>query len=225
MDKAQFEGTDSNGWWMLEGELDSLLVEPRKELGDAFGWFGTEWWTEQTKLEEMYRFLEGMALMRDLDDAQDLDRRRKWISEVIAAKAPAEDAPLPSAEAEAVTEAPAPVATEAAPAAPPEAPAKKSIFAKKAAPESVATEAAPAAPPEAPAKKSIFAKKAAPEPATAPATEAEPDIKQLLAELATDPNIPLESVEVEEMLKDPDFHAKLAAAEADIEAELEALEA
>ena len=174
----------------------------------------------------MYRFLEGMALMRDLDDAQDLDRRRKWISEVIAAKAPAADAPLPSAEAEAVTEAPAPAATEAAPAAPPEAPAKKSIFAKKAAPEPpAATEAAPAAPPEAPAKKSIFAKKAAPEPATAPATEAEPDIKQLLAELAADPDIPLESDEVEEMLKDPDFHTKLAAAEADIEAELEALEA
>jgi hypothetical protein len=191
MDKAQFEGTDGNGWWMLEGELDSQLVEPRKELGDAFGWFGTEWWTEQTKLEEMYRFLEGTALMRDLDDAQYLDRRRQWISEVIAAKAPAADAPSPSAEA--VAEAPAPAATEAAPAAPPEAPAKKSIFAKKAAPE--------------------------------PATDAEPDIKQVLAELAADPNIPLESDEVEEMLKDPDFHTKFAAAEADIEAELEALEA
>ena len=135
MEKAQFEGTDGNGWWMLEGELDSQLVEPRKELGYAFGWFGTEWWTEETKLEEMYRFLEGMALMRDLDDAQDLDRRRKWISEVIAAKAPAVDPPLPSAEAEAVTVSPAPAATEAAPTAPPEAPAKKSIFAKKAAPE------------------------------------------------------------------------------------------
>jgi hypothetical protein len=195
MEKAQFEGTESHGWWMLEGELDSLLVEPRKELGDAFGWFGTEWWTEHTKLEEMYRFLEGTALMRDLDDAQDLDRRRKWISDVIAAKAPAADASSPSAEAETVTEAPAPAATAAATTAPPEAPAKKSIFAKK----------------------------AAPEPATAP--EAEPDIKQVLADLAADPNIPLESDEIEEMLKDPDFHTKLAAAEADIEAELEALEA
>jgi hypothetical protein len=191
MEKAQFEGTDSNRWWLLEGELDSLLVEPRKELGDAFGWPGTEWWTEQTKLEEMYRFLEGGALMRDLDEAQDLDRRRKWITEVIAAKAPVADAPMPSAPAETATEAPAPAATAVAQAAPPEAPAKKSIFAKKAA------------------------------PAPAPG----PDIKEVLAELAADPNIPLESDEIEEMLKDPDFHTKLAAAEADIEAELETLEA
>ena len=56
-------------------------------------------------------------------------------------------------------------------------------------------------------------------------TEAEPDMKQMLVELAADPDIPLESDEVEEMVKDPDFHTKLAAAEADIEAELEALEA
>jgi hypothetical protein len=195
MEKAQFEGTESHGWWMLEGELDSLLVEPRKELGDAFGWFGTEWWAEQTKLEEMYRFLEGTALMRELDDAQDLDRRRKWISEVITTKAPPAGAPSPAAEAEAATEGPAPAAPDAAPTAPQEAPAKKSIFAKK----------------------------ATPEPATAPA--AEPDIKQVLAEFAADPNIPLESDEIEEMLKDTDFHTKLAAAEADIEAELEALEA
>ncbi len=184
VEKEQFVDVESGNFWLLERGLEGQLLDARNELGKALGWGGTEWWTEPQKLEEMYQHLERERpeLLRELDDVNDLDKQKRWVSDVTdtVPSVGASAAPPTVADA-AVSVAPAaPSASEAAaPTAPPLAPRKVSPFAKKAAePAQTTTQAddgvdvapaaseaaAPTAPPLAARKVSPFAKKAA-EPA------------------------------------------------------------
>jgi hypothetical protein len=237
MEKDQFVIVENQGWWLLEPDLDAVLDERRRTLGECWGWTDLRWYAERLKLEEVYQFLElnRADLLRELDDATEVYKRQKWLDDVITAKRPAQ--PTHAEEA-------APAANKAAEARPAPAPAAKkaSAFGRRAPAEGTPADSAPAANPATPAaagaaaaaegaqprKPSPFAKKAAPrtEPAApvaaAGGAESVEQIRESLSQLAADPNVPVNAQEVEELLKDPNFATNLAQAEAAIEAELEA---
>ena len=72
-------------------ELDPALEERRRSLGQCRGWTDLQWYGDARKLEELYLFLEQTVpvLLRDLDDAVDVDRRKRWLDELIEKKQPA----------------------------------------------------------------------------------------------------------------------------------------
>jgi hypothetical protein len=203
VEKEQFVDVESGNFWLLERELEGQLLDARNELGKALGWGGTEWWTERQKLEEIYQHLERERpeLLRELDDVNDLDKQKRWVSDVTDT--------VPSAGADAaVSVAPAaPAASEAAaPTAPPPAARKVSPFAKKAAEPAQITTQADDGVDVAPVKDA--------------ATETVETIRETLSGFGEDPDIPIEPHEVEKMLNEPDFHQKLADEEAKLEQEL-----
>ena len=91
MQREQFLDVESEPWWLLERELDPALEERRRSLGQCWGWTDLQWYGDARKLEELYLFLEqtGPVLLRDLDDAVDVDRRKRWLDELIEKKQPA----------------------------------------------------------------------------------------------------------------------------------------
>ena len=88
MQRERFLDLESEGWWLLERELDPALEERRRSLGQCWGWTDLQWYGDARKLEELYLFLEQTVpvLLRDLDDAVDVDRRKKWLDELIEKK-------------------------------------------------------------------------------------------------------------------------------------------
>jgi hypothetical protein len=118
MEKSAFACIDADPkWWLLQDEstIDSAIAEGRADIGGHLGWGrACEWYRESGKLEELYDLIERResALLRELDDATDDDRRRAWMGKVADLTKPTgpEPAPAPGPEA-------APVATapEAAP--------------------------------------------------------------------------------------------------------------
>jgi hypothetical protein len=237
MEKDQFVAVDTQGWWLLQPDLEPSLEERRRALGECWNWTEPRWYAEHLKLEEVFQFLEvnRADLLRELDEVNDdLYRQQKWLDDLIKAKKP----PAANAPAEA-----APVAKQVAAAnpAPPSAPKKASAFGRRGAAEGASAESAsaPTAQPAGaaqgsaaagagqPRKPSPFARKAAAanEPAAqaaAGAAESAEQIRASLTELAADPNVPVSAEEVEQLLKDPNFASNLAQAEAAIEAELAA---
>ena len=109
MQREQFLDLESEPWWLLERELDPALEERRRSLGQCWGWTDVRWYADPRKLEELYLFLEQTVpdLLRDLDDAVDVDRRKKWLDELIEKKQPAVGAETQEAAA---PEPPAPAA-------------------------------------------------------------------------------------------------------------------
>jgi hypothetical protein len=182
MDRTQFADVDSQGWWLLQAELEPALDEKRKALGECWKWSDLRWYTDRLKLDEVFQFLEASRpdLLRELDEPQDLYRREAWLDGLILAKRPPEKA----AE---VPPAP-PVAKKAAGAnvAPPPVAKKASAFGRRQAdgeaqaePAGASPPAAAPAPPAEPRKPSPFGKNAAPReqptaPASAPAAEGAP---------------------------------------------------
>jgi hypothetical protein len=182
MDRTQFADVDSQGWWLLQAELEPALEEKRKALGECWQWSDLRWYTDRLKLDEVFQFLEASRpdLLRELDEPQDLYRREAWLDGLIQAKRPPEKA----AEAPPAP----PVAKKAAGpnVAPPPVAKKASAFGRRQAegeaqaePAGVSPPAAAPAPPAEPRKPSPFGKKAAPReqpaaPASAPAAEGAP---------------------------------------------------
>lgn len=231
MERDQFVDVDARGWWLVELQVDPALEPKRTALGECWGWTDLQWFADRQKMEEMFRFLEanGPDLLRQLDEANDVNRRSKWLDDLIEAKRPA-------APHTAVQEtSPATVKPAGATPAGATAAKKTSPFARmKPAGETqseqttdtpAATGAAAPTEAAAPRRPSPFGKKAAPaaEPvAQPPAAESVEHIKESLSELAADPDVPISQEEVEELLSDPNFEKNLADAESAIEAELEA---
>ena len=71
MDKEQFVAVDAQTWWLLERDLDYRMEQLRRELGTSFGWAEPTWYTERTKLEELYDFIaaQGSQPFYELDQA------------------------------------------------------------------------------------------------------------------------------------------------------------
>jgi hypothetical protein len=92
MDKAAFADTDSESpWWLLETVIDPILLEPRKDLGQALGYDrDSEWYREVWRLEAFYDQLESasMALLAELDQATDTSKQSEWLEKVIALLGP-----------------------------------------------------------------------------------------------------------------------------------------
>jgi hypothetical protein len=248
MDKDQFLGNSDQTWWLLEETLEAPLEEARRELGRANGWDDPHWYTEETKLTEVYQFLENNRsdLLTTLDTVNEGEARTTWLSEL-------KEATQPETEAEEVTPNATGLPSTAGSTPAPEPPVKKSLFAKKStdqpdggsasassgtngAESAVGTDGASAgtsgpagtaASTEA-AKPSPFARKKAAEQPTgqqsdaSTGTESTVELKESLNELAADPSNQLDAKEIKEILKDPDFEASLAQAESALEAELQA---
>jgi hypothetical protein len=242
LQREQFLDLETEPWWLLERELDPALEERRRSLGQCWGWTDLQWYAEVRNLEQLYLFLEQTLpdLLRDLDEAADVDRRKKWLDELIEKKQPAAGHETQEAAAPKEPAPPAAAKVGAAGAAPAR---KVSAFARakpaeQAEPEAGETEISPAATGTVePAKKSIFKNKAA--SAAGPVAQSEPtpgvepvsvlptleEFKETLSGLAGDPQIPISEAEVEKALEDPNFLGKVAAAEAELEAELASAEA
>ena len=171
-----------------------------------------------------------------LDEAADVDRRKKWLDELIEKKQPAA-----GHETQEVAAAEGSRRRRPRPRSAPQAPRRPGRFPPSPAwgwpskpnPEAGETEISPAATGTVePAKKSIFKNKAA--SAAGPVAQSEPtpgvepvsvlptleEFKETLSGLAGDPQIPISKAEVEKALEDPNFLGKVAAAEAELEAEL-----
>jgi hypothetical protein len=235
MEKDQFVAVETQGWWLLQPDLEPALEDRRRALGECWNWTELRWYAERLNLEEVFQFLElnRADLLRELDEVNDdLYRRQKWVDDVIKAKKPPERTTPESA---------APAAKKAAEAKPaqPSAPKKASAFGRRStaeeapadsssapAPQPAGATPGPAAAGAEPRKPSPFAKKAAASgpaaQAGAGAAESADQIRASLAQLAADPNVPVSAEQVEELLKDPNFASNLAQAEAAIEAELAA---
>ena len=198
MDRTQFADVDSQGWWLLQVELEPALDEKRKTLGECWQWSDLRWYTDRQKLDEVFQFLETSRpdLLRELDEPQDLYHREAWLDGLIQAKRPPEKpAGAPPAP---------PVAKKAAGAnvAPPPVAKKASAFGRRQADGEAQAEpagASPAsgapAPPAEPRKASPFGKKAAPREqpaaaASAPAAEGAPPAPPPPAEGAPPPPAP-----------------------------------
>ena len=91
LQREQFLDLETEPWWLLERELDPALEERRRSLGQCWGWTDLQWYAEVRNLEQLYLFLEQTLpdLLRDLDEAADVDRRKKWLDELIEKKQPA----------------------------------------------------------------------------------------------------------------------------------------
>ena len=106
-----------------------MIEEPRKEVGEALGFYDLQWYLQVDKLEELHRQLEAnhRQLLTDLDNTLDDTRRLEWLTSVrqafkpVVAETPAEAATLQQT----APQAPPPSST------PPSPFAKKSAFAKK----------------------------------------------------------------------------------------------
>jgi hypothetical protein len=133
MEKAEFVVAEPGAWWLVTPDY-YVVEEPRKELGEALGFYDVQWYLQFDKLEELHRQLEAnhRQLLTDLDQALDDTKRLEWLTSVKQVFKPE------------VVEVPAEPAPPAPPpsSAPPTAFAKKSAFAKK------EPEPAPPSPPE-----------------------------------------------------------------------------
>jgi hypothetical protein len=169
MDRTVFADTEAEPrWWLLQEEIDYLLVDPRKALSVALGNDReAKWYLDKWKLEGLYDTLEAQAprLLIELDEATDEHKRKEWLEKAIAAVNPAtvggkEDHPTSGSPSSPPAETASPQAptTAAARAAKPSAFGKRQ--AEAASPEAASPEAptpATAAAPPA-AKPSAFAK-------------------------------------------------------------------
>ena len=200
-------------------------------LALSFGWTDPTWYTEKTKLQELYEFIaaQGSQLSYELDQATDDPNRELWLGAVIDSKAPPEPG-LAERESVVPTRASAPLSNGATP--------RKSAFGPKSQPEASngapveTTAAAPNA--AAPGRKSIFKANSQPEPAaegSAHSSGATPDhevpidehlvevdqqIQAVMSDLPADvlaaiaSELGLSPEEVEAMVQEPDFAALVA---------------
>ncbi len=249
MERKQFlEDVAVQPWWFAQRDIENntILIEKRTKLGQCWNWTADQWYADPLNLEVLYRFLTETRsdLMTALDEAgDDVYKRGAWLDMVITAKGPPaakEAQPAPSADkagevagarvgpaASAPAKKPSPFA-RAKPAGDEEAqPATQTEIAATGTATSTGTAAQPA-------KKSIFKKQAAPTEPAAPqaATQAaetstavpptREELTETLSSFAADPDVPISEEEAQAALRDPDFAAKLTAAEAELEAQLEA---
>jgi hypothetical protein len=240
MEKSQFIDVSTPGWWLLELRLDPPLDEMRRKVGACWAWTDSDgWFAKPDSLSQVFQFLvdNKRALLDELDQPQDVYQREKWCQDLIEARTPGQE---PAEQPAGRGAAPA---GGQSPAAPPPAPPPKrvSAFGPKAADQIQASQPAEAAEARAavetaePRKPSPFARKAAPtaepvppspaaggdeSPPPPPPTLAE--LEDTLSGLVENPAIPISKEEFQEAVQDPDFGAKLAAAESELEAELAA---
>jgi hypothetical protein len=138
MEKTEFVVAEPGGWWLVTPEY-YVIEEPRKEVGEALGFYDLQWYLQVDKLEELHRQLEAnhRQLLTDLDNALDDARRLEWLTSVRQAFKP--DVAEAPAQAETVEQAAPPAPPP--PSSSPSPFAKKSAFAKKE-PESAPSSAA-----------------------------------------------------------------------------------
>ncbi len=249
MEKAQFVDVANQGWWLLQPDLESTLDEKRKTLGGCWQWSGDlRWFTDQAKMEEVFRFIESTRpdMLRELDEAQDAFRRGQWLDNLIAAKSPPDKG---AAVQDGPPVAKKPAATTPAPAA---APRKASAFGRRTTDQEPEATTTPSETPAAaatsttteaaePKKPSPFGRKAAataepvaPEPTAAePTASEEPaqleqiseQVQTVMAELSAEElssiagDLGLTAEQVEAMVKDPDFAEMVAEEQAQLGAE------
>ena len=160
MDKEQFMAVGGQTWWLLERDLAYQMEDLRRELGASFGWADPTWYTEKTKLQELYEFIaaQGSQLSYELDQATDDPKRELWLGSVMDSKAPPEPG-LAERESVVPTRASAPLSNGPTP--------RKSAFGPKSHPEAsngAPVETSAALPSNgAPARKSAFGPKSQPE--------------------------------------------------------------
>jgi hypothetical protein len=126
MDRAHFLA-DGQSRWLCERQIDYRIDEARMELGTALGLTENEWFGDPNRRTLLFdpRESEGSQLLRDLEYLTD-DGKLRCVQE-----APP-DRPSPVALTLGDTTVAAHSAeAETAPAAPPRAPAQKSIFASQ----------------------------------------------------------------------------------------------
>src|SRR5438309_649255 len=113
MERDRFVGAVGESWWLVERDVDYRVAEGRNTLGDGFGWTHPEWYTDQQKLDEIYRLMENAhrVLLDDLDQPMDADRQTRWLTDLHAALRPVPAQPAPAGSAAAAPDhAPAPAA-------------------------------------------------------------------------------------------------------------------
>jgi hypothetical protein len=96
VEREQFVG---GNWWLLQAEVDYRIDDLRKRLGVSFGWTEPTWYTERTKLETVYEFIQGQraeVVSYDLDQATDDDKRQAWLASVIELRKPTDSTPVRS---------------------------------------------------------------------------------------------------------------------------------
>jgi hypothetical protein len=104
VERQEFVETEPGSWWFTEPSPDRRWHQARLELGEARGWTDPSWFTERTKIEELYRALENQApqLLKDLDYLIDDYQRIAWVQSAQQAlndppRVPTPETPVPTA--------------------------------------------------------------------------------------------------------------------------------
>jgi hypothetical protein len=81
VDRQHFSGTD---WWLVEPGPGDAVARARTDVGDRFGWFDESWYTDHSKLEELYNHLHSHQpqLLEDVDYATSDDQRVHWLHQI-----------------------------------------------------------------------------------------------------------------------------------------------
>ena len=198
MKEEVFVDVYTPGWWLLQPQLEAPLADERKKLGERWGWTKPEWYAISGNLLKIFQYLndEGLNLHKQLDDML-LKEQEQGI-----------DASKRSEWLQLMIE--AKKQTESSPASVAEGSAD-------AAAATVADAAPPLPPPPPPTKPSAFGRKE-----SAPSSEAAAT-RDAVAELsALSDRGAISKEDLDELVKDPDLGAKLAAAEAELQDELRA---
>jgi hypothetical protein len=198
MKEEVFVDVYTPGWWLLQPQLEAPLADERKKLGERWGWTEPEWYAISGNLLKIFQYLndEGLNLHKQLDDML-LKEQEQGI-----------DASKRSEWLQLMIE--AKKQTESSPASVAEGSAD-------AAAATVADAAPPLPPPPPPTKPSAFGRKE-----SAPSSEAAAT-RDAVAELsALSDRGAISKEDLDELVKDPDLGAKLAAAEAELQDELRA---
>jgi hypothetical protein len=210
MDKEQFLAADANSVWFLQPDLNERLETLRRQIGASFGWTDPLWYTDKTKLEELYRFLEpkGTQVFQELEQATDDDRRTQWLDSVVEMKKP-EPAPEASGSAQTV----AASTTTTAPTRPRPSAFGGSGAATPGGEGGAASSPGTATTSAAPAKKSIFKAKPEPEQIQVQIDEA---VKTVMSDLSGGgltglaSELDISAEELQSVLQDPDFERLVA---------------